>query len=387
MTSPHESVAFTRWAAIVTTVLYTAGYAAVGFGLLFFGSLWRLMTRRSFYWHPSALDLPLTAFGLVLIASAAVSPYKPLAFGVTLMLIISGAVYFGSFAWLLQHAPAARTALLQAWALGAAPTALAGLASAAVTHARAAIPRGVGPNGLGTTLALGSILALGLTFRARGWARAVWFVCGFVSLVGIVGAESRAALLGWAVGASYLAWRELRARPKHLAAALAGALVLLLTIGALTPSIVKRVRATASDVSHNRLLIWRSSLGMIKAHPLLGTGFGTFETAYAQVKAPEMSSEPFAFNLALNIAAETGLLGLLGALWVVVTAVRLWRHEDRRAAPDADAMRPIVAALWIGLLVDQLADNTLFSISTSAGLWLLLALLVVPGSAPRGERP
>jgi hypothetical protein len=28
-------------------------------------------------------------------------------------------------------------------------------------------------------------------------------------------------------------------------------------------------------------------------------------------------------------------------------------------------------------LVDQLADNTLFSISTSAALWLLLALVVV----------
>jgi hypothetical protein len=40
--------------------------------------------------------------------------------------------------------------------------------------------------------------------------------------------------------------------------------------------------------------------------------------------------------------------------------------------------RSIIAALWAGLLVDQLADNTLFSISTSAALWLLLAFVVVP---------
>jgi hypothetical protein len=97
-----------------------------------------------------------------------------------------------------------------------------------------------------------------------------------------------------------------------------------------------------------------------------------------------MSPEPFAFNLWLNLAVETGLLGLGAALWVALEAVRVWRRRRSAAGPDpgiapaADPWRAAVAALWIGLLVDQFADNTLFSISTSAALWLLLALAVVP---------
>ncbi len=399
-------VRYIRWAAIVTAFLYTAGYATVGFGLLFFGALWRLLARRSLPWQRSSLDLPLAAFGVILLVSAAASPYRSLALnqpplGVTLMLIVSGVVYFGSFAWLLRHGPGSRGLLLRAWAIGAVPAVLVGLIDSIVTHGRAQIPRGVGPNGLGTTLLLGSILGLGLAFRARGWERWFWLACGVISLVGLVGTESRASLVGWIVGAAYLVWRELRSRPHRMAAMLAGGAVLLVVAVALTPSLMKRVRDTAFDVSHNRVLIWQTSLAMIGAHPLLGTGFGTFEQAYGRVKASDMSPEPFAFNLALNIATETGILGFLGALWVAVAAVRVWRRAPggraekirlptaqslRKLAPrDADLLRPIISALWIGLLVDQFADNTLFSISTSAAVWLLLAFVVASPEPSRGD--
>lgn len=384
MSSRNKSVAYLRWAAVVTCWLYTAGYAAVGFGLLFFGAVWRLLVRRTLAWQPSPLDLPLAAFGAILLASAAVSPDRPLALGVTLMLIISSVVYFGSFTELLSRAPEVRITLLRAWALGALGAALVGLAHSATTytqpgtHARAEIPRGVGPNGLGTTLLLGSILAVGLAFRARGSERAWWAACGLLTLVGLLATGSRASLVGWVVGAAYLVYRELRARPQWMAAALAGGLAVLVLASAATPQLMGRVRDTIKDVSGNRIRIWHTSYGMIATHPLLGTGFGTFETEYERRKDPGMSPEPFAFNLALNLAVETGLLGLLAAVWVAVAAVRIWRSRQPGASSQVDPFRPLIVALWIGLLVDQFADNTLFSISTSAGLWLLLALVVVP---------
>jgi putative inorganic carbon (HCO3(-)) transporter len=137
------------------------------------------------------------------------------------------------------------------------------------------------------------------------------------------------------------------------------------------------------DVKGMRIRIWRTSLEMIADRPLLGTGFGTFERAYEHRRGPEMSPEPFAFDLWLNLAVETGLLGVAAAVGVAAAAVVAWT----RAAPAArgpgprggtpDLWRPAVAAMWIALLLDQLADNTLFSISTSAALWLLLALTAV----------
>jgi O-antigen ligase len=374
----HGTAPYVRWVAFVTVAFYTAGYSAIGFAFLFFGALGRLLTRRPPLWRPTSLDVPLAVFGGVLIVSALLSPYRPLAVGITLMVIISGAVYFGSFAWLLDHAPESRAPLLRIWAAGAPPAALVGLVTGAITHQRASIPHGVGPNGLGTTLLLGSVLALGLALRAEGRERLTWLGCSFVSLIGLLATASRTSLVGWAVGAAYLVWRALRAQPARMTAVLAAGLVVLVIAGALSPQLAARVPNTISDISENRLRIWPASLGMIKAHPLWGTGFGTFATAYERVKSPEASPEPFAFDMALNIAVETGLVGLFAAVGVAAVGVREWLRQGHRSPPDADPMRPVVAALWIGLLVDQLADNTLFSISTSAALWLLLALLVIP---------
>ncbi|MHB8731297.1 MAG: O-antigen ligase family protein [bacterium] len=402
MTPPNARVAYIRWAAVATVFCYTAGYATIGFGLMFFGAAWTLLRHRSFPWRPTPLDPPLAVFGIVLLVSAIASPYRSVALVVTPALLLSGAIYFGSFARLLEHDPGSRMTLLRAWALGAPPAALIGLATVVLGHAeRASIPRGVGPNGLGTTLLLGSLVALGLglTRRARLWERIVWPGCAAAGLAGLLASGSRASLLGWLAGAIWLGWHHLRSWARAVLAVMAAAAVAVGVAAAVSPDVydatiapllaraedvvpdmTDRVLNTPYDLAGNRLKIWGTSLRMLASSPWLGTGFGTFEAAYAHWKDPDMSSEPFAFDLALNLAVETGVLGLYAAAWVAQAAIVEWRRWGRALPPGrADPSRPIIVALWVGLLVDQLADNTLFSISTSAALWLLLAYLVVPG--------
>ncbi len=411
MTPRPAFVAYVWWAAMATVFFFTAGYATIGFGLLFFGVVWNLLRRRSFPWHSTPLDPPLAVFAAMLLASALASPYRPIALSVTPLLLVSGAVYYGSFVWLLDHEPTARMSLLRAWAVGAVPAALAGLVVMRIAnvhaeegdHLRAFIPHGVGPNGLGTTLLLGSLLALGLGVapRLRIWERALWLGCSMVGVVGLVATESRASIGGWLVGVGWLlgskSWAALRPPARTVAAILAAGIVGLVIAAVLIPkasivvedplvssarkidpNLMERVLNTATDLAANRFKIWGTSLRMVAASPWLGTGFGTFEAAYARRRTPEVSREPFAFNLALNLAVETGLLGLYAAVWVGQAGVVEWRRRGREVSSGSDASRPIVAALWVGLLVSQLADNTLFSIGTSAALWLLLALLVVP---------
>ncbi len=392
-------VRYIRFATIVTVLGYSLGYSTIGFGLLFIGAVWRVAMRRTLCWTRTSLDLPLAAFGAVLIASAAASQYHRLALGVTLMLIISSVIYYGAFAWLLETDPASRPTLLRCWAVGALVAAVVGLYYSATTyvwvqspdhfeHARAQIPRGVGPNGLGTTLLLGGVLTLGLALRARGLERAGWAAGSLLTLVGLVATGSRASLAGWIVASGYLVYRELRTRPRAMIAVTLLGVLLVAGIAAGTPQLANRLQHTLSDVAGNRVQIWRTSFGMIAEHPLLGTGFGTFQTAYDQHRAAAMSPEPFAFNLWLNLVVETGILGVAAALWVAIAAMLAWRREqqgdresDQNARVPGDFGRPVVAALWVGLLVDQFADNTLFSISTSAALWLLLALVLVPRTA------
>jgi len=385
---PGAFAGYVRWAGLAIAAFFAAGYSTIGFALLFFGQVWSLIRRQTWLWGATVVDRPLAVFGAVLLVSAATSPYRSLALAVTLMLIVSGAVYFGGLTWLLRHDPGVRGTLLRVWAAGSAVTALVGLAYSA-THRlrlnhgpivpdRAQIFHGVGPNGLGTTMLLGSVLALGLAFRARGRWRLLWLVASVLGFMALLASASRASLVGWIAAVVYLVWKELRARPRLAAAVLGAGLAALILIVTASPQLMSRVRYTMSDVTGNRVRIWETSLQMIAARPLLGTGFGTFETAYDQRKDPSMSSEPFAFNMGLNLAVETGLLGLLAACWVGFVAVREWVRTGRRAPPRGDPLRAVVGALWVGLLVDQLADNTLFSISTSAGLWLLLALVVIP---------
>jgi hypothetical protein len=50
-------------------------------------------------------------------------------------------------------------------------------------------------------------------------------------------------------------------------------------------------------------------------------------------------------------------------------------------------MRAVIPAMWIGLLIDQLADNSMNAVNTSVAFWLLLALSVSPRLGPRREEP
>jgi O-antigen ligase len=405
---------YMRVAAMITATGYSLGYSTIGFGLLLGGMIWSLASRRALPWARTPLDFPLAAFGAVLLASAAASPYPRVAFEITSTLIVSGSIYYGSFAWLLNSDPDLAPALLRSWAAGGVLAAAAGFVySAAVrvpagalghlVHPRAQIPHGVGPNGLGTTLALSGILSLDGALRGRGAWRVVWGLCSVASLIGLVATGSRASLAGWLLGCAYLVLRELRGRPGAIAVMTLAGMLLLGGVVLETPQLSGRLQDTMSDVAGNRVKIWQTSLTMIARRPMLGTGFGTFEKAYEEYRAPGMSPEPFAFNLWLNLAVETGMLGVAAALWVTARAILAWRRRRAGHEPadlnayGRDFGPAVVSALWIGLIVDQFADNTLFSISTSAALWLLLALTMITGRAPspdtrrdfigRGEPP
>jgi O-antigen ligase len=107
-----------------------------------------------------------------------------------------------------------------------------------------------------------------------------------------------------------------------------------------------------------RLAHWQSALQMVRYHFWTGVGLGCYEPAYA---AFALINWPIALghahNIYLNLAAETGLIGLLayGALWAVIVW-RTWRVIRRaRGFPRGVAIGLLGA--WTHLSAHHMLDN------------------------------
>ncbi|HID86926.1 MAG TPA: O-antigen ligase domain-containing protein [Anaerolineae bacterium] len=86
-----------------------------------------------------------------------------------------------------------------------------------------------------------------------------------------------------------------------------------------------------------RLAHWQAALGMWRDHPWLGVGIGNYVAAYPRYALPRWD-DPLghAHNYYLNIAAETGLVGLVAYLLFLAAAFwQTWRAALRASHPLA----------------------------------------------------
>ena len=76
-----------------------------------------------------------------------------------------------------------------------------------------------------------------------------------------------------------------------------------------------------------RTIAWKGCLQMIAAHPLLGTGPGSFATLFPAWQPPGMSARFFyAHNDYLQYAAELGLPVVAIIVWIVILLIRRVSH-------------------------------------------------------------
>lgn len=297
-------------------------------------------------------------------------------------------------------------ALVTFWALDAWLQALTGWSLGGRAEAqRISGIFGAGNLKLGPTLAVLSPFALWAA-RER-WGRA-GLVAGFLLLLGpVLLSGSRASWLSYALVALAFAWRETRA-PLRFAAWCGGALAVgVLAAGIAwrtSPRFEARIQRTLLVLQGNeaavdaalagRLDIWRTSLRMIAAHPLNGVGVRGFRYAYPQY-APAgdhfLTAEAcgagegacHAHQLLLEVATETGGVGLLLWLAAVAAALAAWRCASpaarERAWPASVALAVAVFpfnthlafySAWWGLLFWWLV-----------AVWCA-ALYAFPGAAP-----
>jgi len=234
------------------------------------------------------------------------------------------------------------------------------------------------PNSFALALTVGSALAFAVLETAPGFVRKV----PFVLLVGAfavssVYTKSRGGNLGLAVVMLVSIIFSPGIRSRGFKALLVGAMIAGMTL-AVPMIMARRDVATyfGGDASaENRLDAWWAGLHMIRDHPILGVGLGLFAE---NVKQYGMKNSMIAHNTLLSVTAETGIIGGLIFVLIIITTLRLLWKVWRQALSDPSQRD--LACLSQGILIGLVAFliNTTFSVKDSDPL--LWALLGTAGS-------
>lgn len=132
-----------------------------------------------------------------------------------------------------------------------------------------------------------------------------------------------------------------------------------------------------------RLALWQAALGMIQDRPWLGVGIGNYVPVYPAYAVPGWD-DPLGHphNYYLNIAAETGLLGLLAYLTFWATTLIYGLRALFRVSAEKRGLVLGILGMVVGLSVHNLVDN-LYVHAMNLQIALFLGLLTV--LAERGE--
>jgi putative inorganic carbon (hco3(-)) transporter len=210
--------------------------------------------------------------------------------------------------------------------------------------------------------------------------------CGALVLGGMVLTFSRGAAVAFAL--LVLAMVAVRfVRLRHLAAF---ALALVVAVPALTPDYLLRLQslgeaesALSGDPGAGGAILGRATENLaayhvFRDHPLLGVGPGEFFRRYSEAYGNALNlrflqTNRRAHNLYLEIAADTGLVGLAAFLAIiVVTMAQLWRLSRflAQARPD---LAHLATAFALALLA-YLASGMFLQLAFQRYLWMLVAL-------------
>ena len=220
-----------------------------------------------------------------------------------------------------------------------------------------------------------ALLAGTLAQRRGNWLMAA---AAAVAVAAVAVTFDRGAWLGLCVAAAVVA---LLATPRARRAAVA-VLAAVAVVAAAVPAFRERfASAFSAEANPDRVFIWSRALEIIRDHPLRGVGFANYQRMlgpYYDRVDPHFFMRTYAHNLELTTLAETGPLGLLALLWLLVAAFRaLYR---RRALGG-------LAALAAWLAIAQVHD-VFYDTKVMYALWFALGLsLRRSGESPSPSPP
>ncbi len=215
----------------------------------------------------------------------------------------------------------------------------------------------------------------------RSW---IWLkaACAFLIVLAVLLAETRGVWFATAAAGFYLLWVW-----KRKLVLLAPVLIVLAVVAS-PPAIRERVRSIVQpqkvDSNQFRIVVWRTGIRMIEAHPWLGLGPEEPHIQFQQWLPPDIRRPlPSGYyghlhNVYLQYAAERGIPTTLVMLWLLIQIVVDFRRGLRGLPPGRDDRRfllhggiaVVLAVLAEGFVEYNLCDSevlTMFLVVTACG--------------------
>ncbi len=157
----------------------------------------------------------------------------------------------------------------------------------------------------------------------------------------------------------------------------------------------ERVLSTLSiqksgTASSQRFLIWSSAKDMFFDFPIIGSGWGTLELFYPWYQGKYLRSAKYAplkthanraHNEILQFLAETGIIGLGVAVWLLVTLIKYSLRLLKNTSINKES-KYIILGLFsgiIGMLIDNLFNVSLHFASPAMVFWINVGIIVSIG--------
>lgn len=138
--------------------------------------------------------------------------------------------------------------------------------------------------------------------------------------------------------------------------------------------------ATHAPVASARSVFWRAAINAFTSDPITGIGPGIYPSAY-MLEDSMPPGRPFlhAHSLPFTIAAESGILGVIGALGLLVSiSWRAWKRFIYLRETNGDIKQAIVVfAIIVGAAVHALVDN--FAVYYAYGIPMLFFITSLIG--------
>ena len=231
------------------------------------------------------------------------------------------------------------------------------------------------PNALAGAVLLLLPVALTLAFGAKQLRPVIRAVAiAMTYFLGGAGFFWTGSKLGWliamALGGLYLF--RLNWPVKLKVAALA--VIVILGLGIFVVRFHNYFAAGATSAGA-RLDYWRAAVQTAVKYPLTGTGPGTFQRPYEQIKAPDAEMARLAHNDYLEQFSDSGIPGgIFYSVWIVLAFVaigrRIWKSENH-----ADKLSALRFAIFAGLLGWFIQGAGEFSLYIPALAWTAFTLL------------
>lgn len=231
------------------------------------------------------------------------------------------------------------------------------------------------PTVLGGLMVLGVPIAAMLVATTKGWQRIASIAATAVIIVTLGFTFTRGAWLGGAAGLLLLVL-EKKSRGVLITVLL---LVALASPGAVLDRATSSTQFGRAEISH-RFDYWAGAVLIGQQYPLFGAGIDNFRHAFRRLPVAQTATREVGHphNLALDLFAETGMVGLI-SFGALVSGALLMLLRRRKFDPDESrrTWRLAIAAAIIGSLVQQTTDSMLLEPFWNAVLWIFFALAVV----------